>query len=207
MSKVQHWKGTAVLCACIYAASINCTAAPVEVSGVRVEETATVGNRLLKLNGAGVRIRVIFNVFVTALYLPEKQTRLEEIIASPAAKRITMVPLREITTDDSMHFFIQGIQANTEKVERTKLIPQMTKLGETLGRQRSLFKGDMVSIDWLPEQGTVIALNGNPIAEPFPDIAFYNAILKIFIGDKPADLMLKSQLLGIPRDLVVRREY
>ena len=45
-------------------------------------------------------------------------------------------------------------------------------------------------------KGTEIQLNGKSISETLPDLAFYNAILKIWLGDKPADSSLKPQLLG-----------
>jgi len=48
----------------------------------------------------------------------------------------------------------------------------------------------------VPDTGTVMYLNGKPIGEPMKDIAFYNAVLKIWLGDKPVDSTLKPQLLG-----------
>ena len=39
-------------------------------------------------------------------------------------------------------------------------------------------------------------LNGKSVSEPLPDLAFYNALLKIWLGDKPADTSLKPALLG-----------
>jgi hypothetical protein len=44
--------------------------------------------------------------------------------------------------------------------------------------------------------GTQAELNGRKMLAPVPDIAFYNAILRIWLGDKPADLSLKAALLG-----------
>ena len=44
--------------------------------------------------------------------------------------------------------------------------------------------------------GMVMTLNGKSISEPIPDVAFYNAVLRIWLGDKPADDKLKPLLLG-----------
>jgi hypothetical protein len=51
-------------------------------------------------------------------------------------------------------------------------------------------------VDWVPGTGTVMTLNGKSVSEPLPDIGFYNALLKIWLGDKPVDTSLKPLLLG-----------
>jgi hypothetical protein len=58
-----------------------------------------------------------------------------------------------------------------------------------------LKKGDVLTVDWTGN-GTQCALNGKPIGPLLPDLAFYNAILRIWLGDKPVDSALKPALLG-----------
>ena len=89
-----------------------------------------------------------------------------------------------------------GINANTDKAEKGKLMNHMAKLGEIFVNVGGLKKGDSMDVDWVPDKGTVIHLNGKALAEPLPDLAFYNALLKIWLGDKPADSALKPALLG-----------
>jgi hypothetical protein len=59
-----------------------------------------------------------------------------------------------------------------------------------------LKKGDMLTIDWLPGTGTLVSLNGKKIAEPQPDVLFYNALMKIWLGPHPADAKLKVAMMG-----------
>jgi hypothetical protein len=54
----------------------------------------------------------------------------------------------------------------------------------------------VLHIDWIPGTGTVCELNGKKLGETVPDVAFYNAILRIWLGDKPVDRSLKTALLG-----------
>ena len=54
----------------------------------------------------------------------------------------------------------------------------------------------MLHRDWIPGTGTVCELNGKRIGEPASDINFYNAVLRIWLGEKPADRSLKPALLG-----------
>lgn len=43
-----------------------------EVGGVQIADTVRIGATEVVLNGAGIRTRAIFKVYVGALYLPEK---------------------------------------------------------------------------------------------------------------------------------------
>ena len=51
----------------LLAAALPWTAQAVEVAGVNVEPTAKVAGKELKLNGAGIRTRVIVKVYVMGL--------------------------------------------------------------------------------------------------------------------------------------------
>ena len=53
-----------------------------EVAGVNVDEKASVGGKDLVLNGAGLRTRAIFKVYVSSLFLPAKANTLDGVLAS-----------------------------------------------------------------------------------------------------------------------------
>jgi Chalcone isomerase-like len=106
------------------------------------------------------------------------------------------VMLRDLGGEDFGQAFMSGINANSDKAEKGKLVNQMVKFGEIFVNVGGLKKGDTLITDWVPEKGTTIELNGKPLTEPLPDVAFYNAVLKIWLGDKPADSALKPALLG-----------
>jgi hypothetical protein len=167
-----------------------------EVSGVKLDDTAQVANQELKLNGAGVRYKVVFKVYVGGLYLAEKKATTAEVLASPGPKRITLVAMREINSDDLGRSFVEGLNKNSDRAEKTKIINQMQHLGEGFAMTPLLKKGDLVTIDWLPGSGTLIQVNGKKVTEVLPDVVFFNALLKIWIGDKPADGQLKHAMLG-----------
>ena len=44
--------------------------------------------------------------------------------------------------------------------------------------------------------GTVIHVNGKPATEPIKEPEFFSALVKIWLGQSPADSMLKDALLG-----------
>ncbi|WP_374566385.1 chalcone isomerase family protein [Ideonella sp.] len=171
-------------------------AAAAEVEGVKLDDSAKVAGKDLKLNGAGVRTRAIFKVYVMGLYLPDKKKTTADVLAVDGPRRFTLVMLRDISGEDFGEAFMSGINKNTDKAEKSKIINQMARFGEIFTTQGSLKKGDILVTDWVPGTGTVMTLNGKSVSEPLPDLAFYNALLKIWLGDKPADTSLKPLLLG-----------
>jgi Chalcone isomerase-like len=167
-----------------------------DVGGVKIEDSVKVAGKELKLNGAGLRTRAMFKVYAIGLYLPKKETTTESVLASTGPRRFTIVMLRDLGGEDFGQAFMSGINANSDKAEKGKLVNQMVKFGEIFVNVGGLKKGDTLITDWVPEKGTTIELNGKPLTEPLPDVAFYNAVLKIWLGDKPADSALKPALLG-----------
>jgi hypothetical protein len=171
-------------------------ASAADVGGVKIDDAVKVAGKDLRLNGAGLRTRAMFKVYAMGLYLGKKETSTEAVLAAAGPRRFTIVMMREVTGDDFGQAFMSGINANTDKAEKSKIVGQMVKFGEMFVNVAALKKGDTLTVDWVPDKGTVIELNGKSIIEPLPDQAFYNALLKIWLGDKPADSSLKPLLLG-----------
>lgn len=167
-----------------------------DVAGVKVDETVNLANQELKLNGAGIRFKAIFKVYVAALYLSEKKSTVQDVLAAPGARRISITMLRGVSSEEFGQSFMSGMQNNSDRAEKAKVINQMLKFGELFASIPELKKGDVLVTDWIPGTGTVISVNGKRVTEPLPDIAFYNALLKIWLGEKPADNKLKKQMLG-----------
>src|SRR5271165_57777 len=110
IGRVAAMLGVAVA---LLSASVS-SASAVEVAGVKLDETASVANQELKLNGAGIRYKFIIKVYVAGLYLAEKKSTLAEILALPGAKRVTMVLLRDIESDSLGQAFMDGIKKNSD---------------------------------------------------------------------------------------------
>ncbi|HTN66128.1 MAG TPA: chalcone isomerase family protein [Burkholderiaceae bacterium] len=172
------------------------TVQAVEVAGVKLDDSVRVANQELKLNGAGVRFKVVFKVYAAGLYLAEKKSTVADVLAAPGAKRVTLVMMRDLSNEELGQSFMAGIKKNSTLAERTKIVTQMMQFGEMFATVPELKKGDVIGVDWIPGAGTVSTHNGKKISEPLPDVAFYNALLKIWLGDNPADAQLKLNLLG-----------
>ena len=175
-----------------------------EIAGVKVSETATVANQQLLLNGAGIRYKAIFKVYVAALYLTEKKELVPDILTMTGPRRIAITMLRDVSSEEFGQSFMGGIQKNSDRAEKSKFVSQLLKFGEIFASVPELKKGDVLTNDWVPGTGLVITLNGKRLADPIPDIGFHNMLLKIWLGDKPADIKLKRQMLGDKSDETTR---
>ena len=193
--KASHWISKRILAL----GGILALALPVhavEIEGVKVDDAVHVANADLKLNGAGVRYKLFFKVYVAGLYLPEHKAAVNDVLAITTPRRISLTMLREVSADTFGQSFMDGLANNTTVEERSHIINQMLSFGQMFGSYHSLKPGDNVTVDWIPPVGTVVQLNGKKISDSLPDIAFYNALLKIWLGDQPADKSLKKALLG-----------
>jgi len=167
-----------------------------EVAGITLEDKIRLDNQDLVLNGAGVRSKAIFQIFVAALYLSEKKTQAAEVLGLPTAKRMQIVMLRDISAEKFGQNFMEGMKQNVSKEQKSKLIDQMIKLGEMFSKVPEFRKGDKLTVDWLPDTGTLIMINGKKTMDSLPDPLFYNALLKLWLGENTAQEGLKRQLLG-----------
>lgn len=173
-------------------------ATTIDVSGVKLEETAEVRGTALQLNGAGVRYKAVFKVYTAGLYLGKKATTADEAYAAPGPKRISITMLRDIDSNELGKAFTKGIEDNTPKGEYSKLIPGIMKMSQIFFDQKKLLAGESFTIDWIPGTGMVVSVKGKPQGEPMKEPEFYNALLRIWLGPQPADWKLKDALLGKP---------
>lgn len=184
-----------VLTAAALAFSAAMPAQAVEVGGVKLEDSMTVAGKNLVLNGAGIRVKVLFKVYALGLYLPEKKNTTDAILAQQGPKRFKIVMLRDLSGEEFGDAFLTGINKNLDKEEKAKFVNQLVKLGDLFQEVGGLKKGDIILGDW-NGSNTVFQVNGKTVGSALPDAAFYNAILKIWLGASPADSSLKPALLG-----------
>lgn len=177
-------------------ASFAAVAAQVDVAGVKLDDAIDMHGSKLQLNGAGVRYKAVFKVYTAGLYLGKKVGTPEEVLAAPGAKRVTITMLRDIDANELGKLFTRGVEDNSPKNEMSQLIPGLLRMSGIFSEQKQLRTGDNFTIDWVPGSGTVISVKGVPQGEPIKEQAFFNALVRIWLGPSPADWKLKDALLG-----------
>lgn len=175
--------------------------AAVTIHGVKVEDTASIGGANLQLNGAGTRYKAIFKVYVASLYTSKKVASLDELVAAPGPKRLSMTFLREIEAGPFGKLLTRGVEDNVNKAEMSKLVPGLIRMSDIFTRYKVLMPGDVVTLDWLPGTGLVVTVTTKGQTqvqdESFKEPEFFKAIMSIWFGASPADHLLKDAMLGI----------
>ena len=139
------------------------TLAAMELSGVKVEDSTTLAGTKLQLNGAGIRYKGPFKVYVGDLYTTKKVSSLEELTAAPGPKRLTMTFLREIEAGPFGKLLTRGVEDNVPKTEMSKLVPGLMRMSDIFTVNKILVPGETVVIDWIPGTGMVITAKGKAL--------------------------------------------
>ncbi len=166
-----------------------------ELAGVAVADSVQVGGQTLVLNGAGIRTKFFFKIYVGALYLPQKQTSGEAIIADEHPHRMALHILHELSSEKLFNAVKDAMEDNQTAAGMAALAEQMQQMGKIFDTVKMVKPGDVITLDYLPDSGTQISVNGT-VCGTISGVAFNRALLKIWLGEKPIQADLKKELLG-----------
>ena len=165
------------------------------VGGVEVPEELRLGEsqQRLVLNGAGVRKKFFISVYVAALYLPEPQRDVRRLLQSPPANRVLMHFVHsEVEKDKMDEGWRAGFADNLDASALAAVTPRLERFMGFFGDMRT---GDQVWLDYLPDTGTLVTINGarRGVIEGED---FNAALLAVWLGDDPISGALKNALVG-----------
>ena len=166
-----------------------------EVAGVKLDDKTQVESKELVLNGAGLRKRFLFNVYVIGLYLAEKKKDVDGVLELPGPKRAEIHMLRDVSADTFTEALVEGLRENHIEADYKALEPKVKELSDIFAGIKEAKKGMVISLDWTGT-ATRLVVNGQPAGKPIPGEDFYRALLRIWLGDKPVQNDLKKSLLG-----------
>lgn len=166
-------------------------AAAREVAGVAVAETVDVGGRTLRLNGAGLRTRWFFRVYVVALYVPNPPVRTAAaVLDADEPRRVCLHLLRALDAAQIAEAVSEGFARNAGDA--------MPRLAGRLARLEALFPsvaaGDRIDLT-VADGRTEVALNDAPRGT-IEGADFGRVLLAVWLGADPIDADLKQALLG-----------
>ena len=189
----RHWAGALLMAAFSMAGA---QAQTVEREGAKYEPTVQVAGAALQLNGVGVRTRVFFKVYVAGLYVPQKASSAAVLLGQKGPRRVHLVMLRDVGADTFTESLNEGLKNNHSEAQLAALKPQIDAFNAAFKTVGEAKKGDVILLDFAPDTGTRLVVNGQPRGNAIPGEEFYTALLRIWLGDKPADADLKKGLLG-----------
>ncbi len=164
-------------------------------AGVELAEQVTLGTSSvpLALNGAGIRKKFFFSVYLASLYLPAQSRDAKEILAADQPNRVQMDMLySKVDREKLVEAWNDGFSANLPADTLAALHPRIERFNGMFG---DLVEGDRVQFDYLPDQGTQVSINGEDKGL-ISGHDFNQALLRIWLGESPVTDSLKKDLLG-----------
>ncbi|MEO5702151.1 MAG: chalcone isomerase family protein [Casimicrobiaceae bacterium] len=169
------------------------TAHAAEVAGARLDDRVTLGGKELVLNGAGVRTRAIFKVYVAGLYLPERASDTAAALAAPV-RRVQLDLLRTLSAEQLVDALNDGLKENNTEAELAAVRAQVDALAAVMKGFREVHEKDVVTLDFV-DGVTRIGLNG-AVKGTIAGEAFNRALLRVWLGERPVQADLKKAMLG-----------
>lgn len=166
-----------------------------EVARVSIPDRITLeeGGDTLLLNGAGIRYKFIFKIYIGALYLPKKTAEAEVALNAPGPKRILMHFLYDRVEQEALQkAWREGFSANHDEQVLARLEPRIERFSALFG---DVVEGDVIWLDSIPGTGTRVYLNAE-LKDTIPGEDFFPALLRIWLGYEPVTTALKRAMLG-----------
>ena len=152
-----------------------------EVAGVTLPDTASVEGKTLKLNGGGLRTKMMFKVYVAGLYLETTTKDAAAAVSSDEVKRMHLSILRSLDrSKKNSKAQLPGLKARLDRLN--SMIPNVVK-------------GDQIHLTYVPGRGTVVSAK-NVEKGVIEGKDFADALFSVWLGANPVQPDLKKGLLG-----------
>jgi hypothetical protein len=164
-----------------------------EVAGVDLPEQVTLAGQTLVLNGAGVREKFFFDIYVAALYLQQKERDAGKILAQDRPWRMVMHFLyRKVDREKLANGWEEGFSANLDAAWLDRLRARLDHFESLFPTMR---RGEEIVLDYEPGKGVLVNIEGKEKGV-IGGGDFARALLGVWLGREPVTEELKTALLG-----------
>lgn len=171
--------------------SFTASAQKVTVSGASFPTKMKISDKVVEYNGAGLRQKYFFDLYVAALYVPKRTKNAQTIIDQneESAIRIKLLS-NKVTRDKFVETVKDGFGTSSEGEASAAEIKEFMKLFNV-----EFKKGDEVILIYKPESGVEVYMNKKHLGGA-KGLAFKQALWGIWLGKTPADKSVKKAMLG-----------
>jgi hypothetical protein len=168
----------------------------VKVQGVTFPAKLGIDNKIVVLNGAGVRNKYFMNVYVAGLYLRSKSSNPREIINADQPMAVRLQIISSLVTKERMaQSIIEGFEFSTGG--NIKPIQKEIDMILKIFRADEIKVGDVFDIFYTPGKGVTATKNGKDYKILIKGLHFKKALFGIWLGEEPVDDPLKDKMLGM----------
>ncbi|BAJ01365.1 chalcone isomerase family protein [Shewanella violacea] len=181
-----------LMSAVIVSAALSSQVNAREISDINVAEQIVINDNQLQLNGAGVRSKFFIDLYVGSLYLTSPSHDLANVLAAEESAVRLNITSGMITSEKMHDAIIEGFDdatdGNTQEIQ-VQIDAFMALFSE------EIIKGDQFTLVTSKSSGVTAYKNEVP-QDTIKGEAFRQALLKIWLGDSPAQNSLKEEMLG-----------
>lgn len=173
--------------------SIAFAEAQTQVGDATLPNTITIGGSDLVLNGAGMREKVVFDLYAGGLYLQSKSTDASTIINADETMAIKLDIVSGLISSKKM---IKAVNDGFKKSMNGDTSSMTDKIEAFKGFfSDKIVKTNVFDIAYIKGKGSVVYKNGEEVGV-IEGLEFKKALFGIWLGNKPADDDLKEAMLG-----------
>jgi len=182
-----------ILAGLIISMSLLPMAQAIEINDIEIADNIQIEEKSLALNGAGIRSKFFLNLYVGALYLNEKSSDAETLIAADEAMTIRLYITSSLIDGEKMsEATLDGFVKSTGG----NLAPIQKEVELLIGAfSEAVEDNDVFDLQYVPGTGLSVVRNGETKVV-VPGLEFKKALFGIWLSEDPVQDDLKEGMLG-----------
>ncbi|WP_028856196.1 chalcone isomerase family protein [Psychrilyobacter atlanticus] len=184
------WRG---LITVILGILMGVSAMAVNIAGVDVKEDFIAVDKKMVLNGAGIRKKLFFKLYVGSLYLPEKTMDAVAIVEGDKNMTIELNIISKLITSSKLK---EALEEGFSTVEPKKMeqIKDRLKIFTGIFEGGKVKSGDVFTFNYIDGKVETYKNGKHILTTEGQD--FKEALFGIWLGDRAIDKGLKAEMLG-----------
>ncbi|RJP57597.1 MAG: chalcone isomerase [Deltaproteobacteria bacterium] len=175
----------------------------IEIDGIKIPDSLMAGKTNLILNGAGVRTKLLIKLYISGLYLMQKNHDPKKIIEADEPMAIRLHIISSMITGKKMgeatkEGFFRVTRGNIEPIK-----PEIEKLISVF--KDRINENDIYDFIYKPGMGVEVYKNHKKHSL-INGLPFKKALFGIWLCDNPAQKSLKREMLGTVGGVTVKGE-
>lgn len=165
----------------------------INIAEVDVKENFIAADKKMVLNGAGIRKKLFFKLYVGSLYLPEKTRDAVAIVEGRENMTIELNIISKLITSAKLKEALEEGFATVEP-EKMELIKDRVKIFTGIFEGGKVKNGDIFTFNYI--SGNVETYKNGEHILTTEGQDFKEALFGIWLGERAIDKGLKAEMLG-----------
>ncbi len=170
--------------------SFSTSATALEIAGVTIPDNLDTD---LQLNGAGIRSKFFFKIYIAELYLEHPSDNAMTVLDDAGRKRMVMhILYDEVGKEKLVDGWNEGFKGNLNEKQLVDLSAKISLFNDLFV---DVHEGEQVILDYQVDKGTKVTIAGKTMGI-IEGADFNRALLSIWLGENPVTDDLRQELLG-----------